>query len=630
MTTPPHGATAAIAEQQRSLLEALPLSDTRDFDDADRGLIGRRVPGVVTADDGRVVWDNDTYDFLRGDAPDTVNPSLWRQSTLVATAGLFEVVPGLYQVRGMDLSNISFVEGDTGVIVIDPLISTETAAAALALYREHRGDRPVTGVIYTHSHVDHFGGVKGVTTEEDVNAGRVPVLAPEGFVEHAVSENVYAGTAMSRRAGYMYGAALPRGPQGAVGAGLGQTTSTGTVTLIPPTLDITSTGQEEVVDGVRIVFQMAPDTEAPSEMLFYFPDLKALCAAEDATHNLHNLLTLRGALVRDPHGWSKYLTETIDLFGAEVEVVFASHHWPTWGNERVVEFLTLQRDLYAYLHDQTVRMLNKGMTGPEIAETIALPPALENAWSTRGYYGSVSHNVKAIYQRYLGWFDGNPAHLWEHPPVEKAKRYVDLGGGADAVVAHGRAAFDTGDYRWAAEVLSHVVFAQPDHGPARALLADTLEQLGYGSENGTWRNFYLSGAFELRNGPFGTPAATGSPDMVAQLSPPMLFDALAVQIDGPAAWDERLSLDIVLSDTGERYRLRLANGVLTYSSAAQSGDADATLTTSHRGLPALALGTPTPAQLAAAGIEVTGDESVLARLTALLDPGDPDFAIVTP
>lgn len=630
MTTPPHGATAAIADQQRSLLEALPLSDTRDFDDADRGLIGRRVPGVVTADDGRVVWDNDTYDFLRGDAPDTVNPSLWRQSTLVATAGLFEVVPGLYQVRGMDLSNISFVEGDTGVIVIDPLISTETAAAALALYREHRGDRPVTGVIYTHSHVDHFGGVKGVTTEEDVNAGRVPVLAPEGFVEHAVSENVYAGTAMSRRAGYMYGAALPRGPQGAVGAGLGQTTSTGTVTLIPPTLDITSTGQEEVVDGVRIVFQMAPDTEAPSEMLFYFPDLKALCAAEDATHNLHNLLTLRGALVRDPHGWSKYLTETIDLFGTEVEVVFASHHWPTWGNGRVVEFLTLQRDLYAYLHDQTVRMLNKGMTGPEIAETIALPPALENAWSTRGYYGSVSHNVKAIYQRYLGWFDGNPAHLWEHPPVEKAKRYVDLGGGAEAVVAHGQAAFDTGDYRWAAEVLSHVVFAQPDHGPARALLADTLEQLGYGSENGTWRNFYLSGAFELRNGPFGTPAATGSPDMVAQLSPPMLFDALAVQIDGPAAWDERLSLDIVLSDTGERYRLRLANGVLTYSSAAQSGDADATLTTSHRGLPALALGTPTPAQLAAAGIEVTGDESVLARLTALLDPGDPDFAIVTP
>ena len=527
MTTAPRDASDIIVSQQRSLLESLPFSDTGDFDAVSRGFVGRRQPNAVTAEDGRVVWDNDTYDFLSGDAPDTVNPSLWRQSTLVATDGLYEVVPGLYQVRGMDLSNISFVEGETGVIVIDPLISTETAAAALALYREHRGDRPVTGVIYTHSHVDHFGGVKGVTTQDDVDAGRVPVLAPEGFVEHAVSENVYAGTAMARRAGYMYGAALPRSPQGALGAGLGQTTSTGTVSLIPPTVEITTTGQEEVVDGVRMVFQMAPDTEAPAEMLFYFPDLKVLCAAEDATHNLHNLLTLRGALVRDPHVWAKYLTETIDLFGGEAEVVFASHHWPTWGNEQVVEFLTLQRDLYAYVHDQTLRMLNKGFVGSEIAEQITLPPVLENAWSTRGYYGTVSHNVKAIYQRYMGWFGGNPAHLWEHPPVEKAKRYLALGGGADAVVENGRAAFEGGDYRWAAEVLSHVVFAQPDHASASALLADTLEQLGYGSENGTWRNFYLSGAYELRNGQFGTPTVTASPDMVAQLSPDMLFDAMA-------------------------------------------------------------------------------------------------------
>ena len=535
MTTSPRDARGAIVDQQRSLAGRLPFSDTGDFEDAGRGLLGRRQPNAVTAEDGTVVWDNDTYDFISGDAPDTVNPSLWRQSTLVATDGLFEVVPGLYQVRGMDLSNISFVEGETGVIVIDPLISTETAAAALALYREHRGDRPVTGVIYTHCHVDHFGGVKGVTTQDDVDAGRVPVLAPEGFVEHAVSENVYAGTAMGRRAGYMYGAALPRSPRGALGAGLGQTTSTGTVTLIPPTLEITTTGQEEVVDGVRMVFQMAPNTEAPAEMLFYFPDLKVLCAAEDATHNLHNLLTLRGAVVRDPHVWSKYLTETLDLFGDDVEAIFASHHWPTWGNEKVTEFLTLQRDLYGYLHDQTVRMLNQGLTGPEIAEEIALPPALENAWSTRGYYGSVSHNVKAIYQRYLGWFDGNPAHLWDHTPVEKAKRYLDLGGGADAVVAHGQAAFDSGDYRWAAEVLNHVVFAEPGHQAARTLLADTYEQLGYGSENGTWRNFYLSGAYELRDGQFGTPTVTASPDMVAQLSPDMLFDALAVQVNGPSS-----------------------------------------------------------------------------------------------
>ncbi|MGN6241184.1 MAG: alkyl/aryl-sulfatase [Cellulosimicrobium cellulans] len=626
----PKPATPAIVAQNSALLQALPFSDTQDFDDAARGLVARREPNAITADDGRVVWDNDTYAFLEGDAPDTVNPSLWRQSKLVAEQGLFEVVEGIYQVRGFDLSNVTFIEGRTGVIVLDPLISTETAAAALALYREHRGDRPVTGIIYTHCHVDHFGGVKGVTTQEDVDAGRVPVVAPEGFTEHAVAENVYAGTAMARRAGYMYGAALARGPQGQVGAGLGQTTSTGTVTLIPPTLWITTTGQEETVDGVRMVFQMAPDTEAPAEMLVWFPDHKALCAAEDATHNLHNLLTLRGAVVRDPHVWSHYLTESVDLFGDDVEVVFASHHWPTWGNERIREYLSLQRDLYGYLHDQTLRLLNRGFTGPEIAEQIVLPPALENAWHARGYYGSVSHNVKAIYQRYMGWYDGNPAHLWEHPPVERAQRYVELGGGADAVVEKARAAFDAGDFRWVAELLNHVVFAEPDHAAARDLLADTFEQLGYGSENGTWRSVYLSGATELRDGAFGTPTATSAPDIVASLTPTMLFDALAVQVDGPRAWDEDLSVDVVLTDADERYRLWLRHGVLTYSSAPQRGDADATLTTTKAALPALAAGAATPDALAAAGIEVSGDAGVLGRLTAVLDAGDPDFAIVTP
>ncbi|MCB7136165.1 alkyl/aryl-sulfatase [Cellulosimicrobium marinum] len=629
MTTP-KPASERIVRQQRALLDSLPFSDTQDVEDAARGFLGRRTPGAVTADDGRVVWDGDTYDFLTGDAPDTVNPSLWRQSTLVAQQGLYEVVEGIYQVRGLDLSNVTFVEGTRGVIVIDPLISTETAAAALALYREHRGDRPVTGVIYTHSHVDHFGGVKGVTTQEDVDAGRVPVLAPSGFVEHAVSENVYAGTAMSRRAGYMYGAALACGPQGAVGAGLGQTTSTGTITMIAPTVEISTTGQEEVVDGVRIVFQMAPGTEAPSEMLFWFPDHKALCAAEDATHTLHNLLTLRGAVVRDPHAWAGYLTETVDLWGADVEVVFASHHWPTWGNERAVGYLSLQRDLYAYLHDQTLRMLNKGLTGPEIAEAITLPPALEDAWHARGYYGSVSHNVKAVYQRYLGWFDGVPAHLWEHPPVERARRYVALGGGADAVVDAARTAFDAGDLRWAAEIANHVVFAEPDHAAARDLLADTYEQLGYGAENGTWRNFYLSGATELREGSFGTPAQTSSPDIVANLAPTMLFDALAIQVDGPRAWDENLTIDVVLTDLGERYRLRLANGVLTHTAAPQASDADVTLTLPRASLPALVAGGLGEEGRASAGVEVSGDVGVLGRLTAVLDPGDPDFPIVTP
>ncbi|MGH8822847.1 MAG: alkyl/aryl-sulfatase [Jiangellaceae bacterium] len=629
MTTTPRSASAAIHAQHQDALRSLPFSDTRDFGAANRGLIAP-AEGPVVAEDGTVLWDNSTYDFLQDDAPDTVNPSLWRQSQLAAIDGLFEVVEGIYQVRGMDLSNTTLVEGNEGMIVFDTLLSVETGAAALALYRKHRGDRPVKAVVITHSHADHFGGIKGFVSQEDVDSGQVRVFAPAEFVEHAVSENVYAGTAMNRRAGYMYGAALARGPQGGVGAGLGQTLSIGTVSLMEPTDMVTTTGHEETVDGVRMVFQMAPDTEAPSEMLIYLPDFKALCAAEDATHNLHNLLTLRGAVVRDPHGWSNYLTETIDLFGADVEVVFASHHWPTWGNDRVVEFLSIQRDLYAYLHDQTLRMLNKGLVGSEIAEEIVLPPALENAWSARGYYGSVSHNVKAIYQRYLGWFDGNPAHLWEHTPVEKAKRYVDAIGGADAVVEKGRAAFDGGDFRWAAELLNHVVFAHPDHAAGRALLADTYEQLGYGSENGTWRDFYLSGATELRDGQFGTPTATTAPDVIGQLTPSMLFDAIAIQVNGPEAWDENLSMDVELADTDERYRLRLANGVLTHSSRPQPGEPDATLTTTRRALPALVLGGLSADGLAKAGIKLSGDPTVLGRLAAVLDPGDKNFAIVTP
>ncbi|WP_028923840.1 alkyl/aryl-sulfatase [Pseudonocardia acaciae] len=628
MTAPKYAATA-IVQQQEELLKLLPFSDMQDFDDARRGLVAP-IESPVVDEDGKVLWDNSTYSFLEGDAPDSVNPSLWRQSKLAAIGGLFEVTEGIYQVRGMDLSNTSFVEGHEGVVVIDTLLSAQTGAAALDLYRRHRGDRPVKAVVYTHSHADHFGGVKGFVTQDEVDAGTVKIFAPDGFIEEAVSENVYAGTAMNRRAGYMYGAALARGPRGQVGAGLGQTLSTGTVSLIAPTDVITTTGHVETVDGVRMVFQMAPGTEAPAEMLIYLPDFKALCAAEDATHNLHNLLTLRGAVVRDPHAWAHYLTETIDLFGGDADVVFASHHWPTWGTDRVVEFLSTQRDLYAYLHDQTLRMMNKGLVGPEIAEEIILPATLENAWNARGYYGSVSHNVKAIYQRYLGWFDGNPAHLWEHPPVEKAKRYVDFMGGADAVVEKARTAYDAGDYRWVAEVLNHVVFAQPDHPAGRELLADTYEQLGYGSENGTWRTFYLSGATELRDGPFGTPTETTAPDVIGQLTPSMLFDAIAIQVDGPRAWDENLSIDVVLTDVHERYRLRLANGVLTYSPRPQKGDADAVLTTTRRALPALAAGGLSAEGLATADIALTGDASVLARLAGVLDPGDKTFAIVTP
>jgi alkyl sulfatase BDS1-like metallo-beta-lactamase superfamily hydrolase len=619
----------AVAQQHEHLLETLPFDDTADFEGATRGFLGALEPPIVRDSAGRVVWDLESYAFLEGEAPPTVNPSLWRQSQLLTRHGLYEVVPGIYQVRGLDLSVVTFVEGDSGVIVIDPLISCETAAAALALYRKHRGDRPVTGLIYTHSHADHFGGAKGVTTSEDVDAGKVPVLAPEHFLEHAISENVYAGTAMARRAGYMYGAALDRGPHGQVGAGLGQTTSTGTVSLIPPTVDITATGQEEIVDGVRMVFQMAPGTEAPAEMHFHFPDFRALCLAENATRTLHNILTIRGALVRDPQEWARYLTEAIELFGDGADVAFSSHHWPTWGHGEVVEYVSLQRDLYAYLHDQTVRMLNAGKVGSEIAEEIVMPPALERAWHTRGYYGSVSHNVKAIYQRYMGWYDGNPANLWQHPPVERGRRYIDFMGGADAVVAKARASYGEGDLRWAAEVLSHVVFADPEHMEARALLADTFEQLGYGAENGTWRCAYLSGAHELRKGNFGTPTTSVSADVLGTLTPAQLFDSLAVRVNGPRCWDEQVDVDLDLGDE-RRFRLRLANGVLTHSTAVQTTQPDVTLRMPPTALPALFEGPLTPESLENLGVEVHGDPGAVARLVAALDAPDPDFAIVSP
>jgi alkyl sulfatase BDS1-like metallo-beta-lactamase superfamily hydrolase len=458
-------------------MSALPSFDDRaDFDSAERGFVAALVPGVIKAADGRVVWNSDAYAFLDAPCPDTANPSLWRQGQLCSKQGLFQVTEGIYQVRDLDLSNISFIEGDSGVIVIDPLISTECAAAALSLYREQRGDRPVTAVIYTHSHGDHFGGVRGVVAD----GASIPIIAPAGFLEHAVSENVYAGTAMTRRAVYLFGpepaGGAAGGPTGQIGCRLGITTSTGTISLIPPTLDITRTGQEEVVDGVRIVFQLTPGSEEPSEMNSYFPDKRALCAAENATPNLHNLLTVRGAVVRNPRTWTRYLTETIEMFGSETDVVFASHHWPTWGRQQVKTFLTQQRDLYAYLHDETLRLLNQGYDGVEIAEMMKLPPALERAWNTRGYSGSVSHHVKAICQHYLGWFDGNPAHRRELPPVEAAKKHVEYMGGADAIIARVKAEHD--NPRWAAQVLNYVVFADPDNAQARELLAGVHDSLG--------------------------------------------------------------------------------------------------------------------------------------------------------
>ena len=618
---------SAVIESAHSELE-LPFHDTTDFDNADRGFIAALSPCVVKAADGRVVWDNDAYAFLNGPAPASVHPSLWRQSTLAAKQGLYEVVPGIYQVRGLDLSNITFVEGDTGIIVIDPLVSTEVAAAALELYRTHRGDdRRVVAVIYTHSHVDHFGGVLGVTSQAEVDAGVVAVLAPQGFTAHAVQENVYAGPAMTRRATYMYGALLARGPQGQVGCGLGQVPSTGEVALIVPTIDIETTGETHTIDGVEIEFQMAPGTEAPAEMHFYFPRFRALCMAENATHNLHNLLTLRGALVRDPHAWSGYLTEAIDTFADRADVVFASHHWPTWGQENIVKFLSLQRDLYAYLHDQTLRLLNQGYTGVEIAEMFQMPPALEQAWHTHGYYGSVSHNVKAVYQRYMGWFDGNPGRLWPHPPEALAPRYVEALGGIDRVVELARAAFDSGDFRWAATLLDHAIFTDSGHAGARELYADTLEQMGYGAENATWRNFFLSGATELRDGNFGTATSTTSPTLLSQLTPEQIFDSLAIRVNGPRSWNLDLAFDITFTDLDANYRLTLRNGVLVYRKIAPE-PASATVTVrlaSKVRLLSAAFG-----DFTSPGLELSGDQTALQSLLGVLDAPDPSFNIITP
>ncbi|KJL45007.1 alkyl/aryl-sulfatase [Microbacterium trichothecenolyticum] len=616
--------SATIAQTNTALLSTLPFGDIADFDANKRGFVGTLDSPQVRNAAGEVVWDAASFDFVDGDAPTSVNPSLWRQSTLMRTHGLFELADRVYQVRGLDLSNMTLIETDNGVIVVDTLLSKETGAAALALYRKFRGERPVKAVIFTHSHADHYGGVLGVVTEEEVASGAVEVIAPEGFLEHAVSENVYAGVAMNRRAGYMYGAALDRGPQGQLGAGLGMTLSTGEVTLIEPTLTITTTGQTHTVDGVDIEFQMAPGTEAPAEMHFYFPQLRVLCMAENATHNLHNLLTLRGAVVRDPHMWSQYLTEAIELYADRTDVLFASHHWPTWGTENIRTFLESQRDLYGYIHDQTLRLLNKGLTGPEIAEAIEFPPALEG-WSSRGYYGSVSHNVKAIYQRYLGWFDGNPARLWPHPPVEAAKRYVRGFGGIDQVIAQAQAAFDEGDYRWAATLLDHAVFAEPDNTAAKALLADTFEQLGYGAENGTWRNFFLAAATELREGNFGTPTETNAPGVLARLTPEQLFDAVAITINGPEAWDLHLTIDITLTDLGQSFRLTLRNGLLTYVRREPAGDAQLHLTLTKQRLLALFSGDTT-----SAGVGIVGDIGVVQQLQAVLDPGDKSFNIVTP
>jgi alkyl sulfatase BDS1-like metallo-beta-lactamase superfamily hydrolase len=619
---------------QAAALGELPLEDREDFEDAKRGLIAT-TPGLkLLGTQGRTVWDMDSYAFVTdGDAPATVHPSLWRMAQLNGIHGLFEVVPGIYQVRGYDISNMTLVEGRTGVIVIDPLISTECAAAALSLYRAHRGEREVSAVIYTHSHVDHFGGVKGVVGEDAVRAGDVPIWAPAGFLEHAVSENVLAGAAMARRAGYMFAPALARGPRGQVDAGIGKTTSSGSITLIPPTHEVSFTGQEEDIDGVLVVFQLVPDSEAPAEMNFHFPRLRVLCVAENAVHCMHNVLTPRGAPVRDALRWSKYLGEAIDLFGVHSDVMFAQHHWPRWGNGRVIDHLARHRDMYRYLHDQTLRLANRGLTPTEIAAEMKLPPSLERAWSCRGHYGTVSHNVRAVYQRYLGFFDGNPAHLDPYPPVEAAHRHVQLAGGLESLLAHAQTAYEQGDYRWAGELCSHAVFADPGCAPARDLHAQALEQLGYQSESAVWRNLCLVGAHELREGPPPAPKGrrVASADVARALSIEQLWDAMGVRLDGPRAWEAQISLAWRFTDVDELWTVTVQNAALSTVKGRLAPDAHATITLTRAAFDSVLLGEGDGAALFASGaIAVEGDAAKLGEFLGLMDEGDPAFAMVTP
>ncbi|PYN74367.1 MAG: hypothetical protein DMD97_17530 [Candidatus Rokuibacteriota bacterium] len=626
-------ATPITIAQNQAVLDALPFGDTQDFDDARRGFLGSLPEVEIKNADGRVVWSLREYAFLSEEgAPPTVNPSLWRQARLNMGHGLFRVTERIYQIRGFDISNMTVIEGDRGIVVIDPLMSTEVARASLELYMQHRGRRPVTALVYTHSHVDHYGGVRGVVDEEDVRAGRVEIWAPDGFMQAAVTENVLAGTVMVRRAQFQFGTTLPKGPRGQVDAGLGKVTSRGTVTLIPPTRTIVEPIETHRLDGVEVVFQLAPETEAPAEMHMFYPELRALNLAENATHNLHNVYPIRGAQVRDANAWAKYLDEARDRFGRRADVVFAQHHWPVWDTPRILDFLARQRDLYKYLHDQTVRLMNHGYKAAEIAERLALPRSLAGTWHARGYYGTLSHNAKSVYQRYIGWYDANPANLNPLPPVERGRKYVEYMGGAEAAIRRAREDFARGEYRFVAEAMSHVVFADPGNVDARHLGADALEQLGYAAESATWRNAYLLGALELRQ---ERPASGGrapvSPDVVRAMSLDLFFDYLAVRLDGKRAEGRRLVIDWVFADLGQRYALNLENCALTYLADRRSERPDATVTLERAVLTRLLLRElAVPDAVAKGLITIDGDASAVADLFGLLDDFTLMFEVIEP
>lgn len=613
--------------------------DPADFERASRGLIAQHPTGRIEGAWG-VAWDVAKYDFIEqgSENPDTVNPSLWRQAQLNNIHGLFEVGPGIWQARGYDISNITFIEGETGWIVIDPLTVEGCARDCLALANEHLGERPVTAVIYTHSHTDHFGGVLGVTSKEAVDAGDCQIIAPEHFLYEVVNENVIAGYAMTRRALFQFGPLLPPGPQGHVDCGLGKAIPLSPPGLLAPTHDVTHTGQEMVVDGVRIVFQMTPEAEAPAEMNFYFPDRAGggkgwLCMAENCSHNMHNLIPIRGAQARNSLAWSKYIGEAIDLFGAASEVMFASHHWPRWGNDDVIDFLRKQRDMYRYVHDQTMRRANHGLTPLEIAEELSLPPELATEGHTTGYYGHLAHNVKAVYQRYLSWYDGNPANLWKLPPTEVGERYVDLAGGPDALLAKARAAFDRGDYRWVVEVVNHLVFSDPTNEAARELQADALEQLGYQSESATFRNAFLFGAQELRNGnPPGNPAMRRG--YLDAMTIEQLMDAAAVRLKADEVGGVDVTVNLRIGDTvdadGPDWKVTVSNRAMS-TSRGHADTASATATFDRSVLVEIGSAEITIDEAIDGGrVDVDGDADAVRSVFGHLDVFMSMFPVVEP
>ncbi len=624
-------ATTSTKEARETVLKELPFSNRQDFDFAARGFVATLDDPKIKDESGKLVFDLASYDFLKGDAPESANPSLWRQAQLITKSGLFKVAERIYQVRGFDVSTVSFIQTDKGYIVVDPLTTVEVARAALALVKKHVGDKPVVAVVYSHSHADHFGGVGGVTTEDDVKAGRVKIIAPEGFMEHSISENVIAGPAMTRRARFQFGTTLPRGVEGEMTSGLGPGISTGAISLIAPTDIISKTGQEMTVDGVTMVFQVTPGTEAPAEMNFHLPQMRALFMAENANATMHNLLPARGALVRNAKDWADYLTQAIRLYGDKSDVIFAAHGIPRFGTDVIKDFLSKHRDAYKYLHDQTVRLMNNGLTGLEIAEQLQLPDVLAHEWYNRGYYGTMSHNSKAVYQRYMGWYDANPASLHALPPVAAGTHYLEAMGGTDAVLAKADAALKAGEYRWAAMLLNHVVFADAGNIKAKEMLADVYTQLGYRAEAGTWRNIYLTGAQELRHGVIDAGIQRFSAALVRATPTTMMLDLAAVRFNSERATGKAFRINLVLSDVNEKHLLTVENGVLIHEEGIVDEKADATATMKRSDLlETLLAGVPLTLKTATGAVKVTGKSDAYAELVGLIDPTQPNFNVVTP